>query len=157
MPTVEACAPCHGVLNDFDDVMAKRRLRRRRRRRGRADEVEGLLALLEQTIIDASATPDARAALEADFEGQLGVATVTTVAQRKAGYNWAYVSFDGSKGVHNATYAVQLLQQSILFLNPGALSDALHPARRASDSCRARAGGRSLRPGAEPRDAGRVV
>jgi hypothetical protein len=93
-------------------------------REGVKAEVEGLLTLLEQTIVNASETSEARAALEADFEGQLGVATVTTVAQRKAGYNWAYVSFDGSEGVHNATYAVQLLQQSILSLNPVALSDA---------------------------------
>jgi hypothetical protein len=123
-PTVEACAPCHGTLTDFSDVTAKLDYDGDGEREGVQTEIEGLLALLEQTIIDASATPEARAALEADFEGQLGLATVTTVDQRKAGYNWAYVTFDGSKGVHNATYAVQLLQQSILMLNPAALSDA---------------------------------
>jgi hypothetical protein len=122
-PTVEACAPCHGTLGDFSDVTAKLDYDGDGEIEGVQTEIEGLLALLEQTIIDASATPEARAALESDFEGQLGLATVTTVAQRKAGYNWAYVSFDGSEGVHNATYAVQLLQQSILSLSPGALME----------------------------------
>jgi len=44
---------------------------------------------------------------------------ITTVAQREAGYNWAFVDYDGSKGVRNAAYSVQLLQQSILFIDPG--------------------------------------
>jgi hypothetical protein len=125
-PTVQACQQCHGVLNDFDEVMAKQDFDGDGTIEGVQVEVQGLLDRLRQTIIDASATPEARAALEENFEGKLGDATVSTVDQRKAGYNLAYVSFDGSKGVHNTTYAVQLLQQSILFLNPGALPAGAH-------------------------------
>jgi hypothetical protein len=126
VPTVQACAPCHGVLNDFDEVMAKRDFDGDGTIEGVQDEVLGLMATLRQTIIDASATEEARTALEADFEGQLGVTTVTTVDQRKAGYNWSYVAFDGSKGIHNTAYAIQLLQQSILFLNPRGLPAGAH-------------------------------
>jgi len=127
IPTVEACAPCHGTLTDFRDVTEKYDYD------GDGDmtegvqgEVEGLLATLEETILDASASPEQRAILEASFEDSLGSPRVTTVAQRAAGYNWAFVSFDGSKGVHNATYAIQLLQQSILSLNTRALPSGAH-------------------------------
>lgn len=126
VPTVQACAPCHGTLNDFDEVMAKRDFDGDGMIEGVQDEVLGLLDLLKQTIIDASATPEARAALEANFTGKLGDPTVSTVDQRKAGYNWSYVSYDGSEGVHNTAYAVQLLQQSILFLNPGRMPAGAH-------------------------------
>jgi len=38
---------------------------------------------------------------------------------RKGGYNIAFVNSDGSYGVHNPVYTVNMLQQSIEFLNPG--------------------------------------
>ncbi|MCA9726717.1 MAG: ammonia-forming cytochrome c nitrite reductase subunit c552 [Candidatus Eisenbacteria bacterium] len=120
-PTVEACAGCHGQLTSFRDVIAKQDFDGNGQIEGVQDEIDGLLANLEQTIIDASVADSSRAALEANFEGTMGSAAYTTKDQRKAAYNWAYVSFDHSHGVHNANYAVQLLQQSILFLNPGAL------------------------------------
>ena len=89
---------------------------------GVQNEIGGLLDVLEQAIIDASVADSSRAALEADFEANMGSADYTTVDQRKAAYNWAYVTFDSSRGVHNTTYAVQLLQQSILYLSPEGLS-----------------------------------
>jgi hypothetical protein len=123
-PTVEACLPCHGELGDFSDVEAKADYDGNGQIEGVQTEVQGLLDLLQQTIIDASTTPEARAALEADFLANLGLPTVTTREQRAAGYNYTFVDFDGSTGVHNATYAIQLLQQSALSLDPGALGNA---------------------------------
>lgn len=120
-PTVEACAPCHGAINDFDEVIAKQDFDGDGTIEGVQSEVQGLLDLLEGTVIDAAPTPERRDALAADFEGKLGDTTVTTIDQRKAAYNWTFVAYDQSLGVHNATYAVQLLQRSILFLNPAAL------------------------------------
>jgi len=122
-PTVEACQPCHGELSDFSDVLAKEDYDGNGMIEGVQVEVAGLKDILEQTIIDASTTPEAKAALEEDFEGNLGDTTITTKPQREAGYNWAFVEFDGSSGVHNAAYAIQLLQQSILYLDPNALPD----------------------------------
>jgi hypothetical protein len=124
LPTVEACASCHGEIEDFEEVPAKQDFDGDGTIEGVQLEVDGLLVILEETIIDASTSDAARDSLLADFEGNIGDATITTVDQRKAGYNWAYVSFDGSRGVHNATYAVQLLQQSTLFLDPGGLPRA---------------------------------
>jgi len=120
-PTVRACAPCHGDLSDFDDIPAKADLDGNGMIEGIQTEIAGLLALLEQTIIDASVTEAARIALEANFSGNIGNPMLTTRDQRAAGYNWTFVEADASTGVHNAVYSIQLLQQSILSLDPGAL------------------------------------
>jgi hypothetical protein len=116
-PVVEACEPCHGVLADFDAVIAKQDFDWDGTIEGVQDEVQGLLDSLQTAIIDASTSQASRDSLLANFEGNLGKPTITTVDQRKAGYNWSYVLFDGSTGIHNTTYAVQLLQQSIAYLN----------------------------------------
>lgn len=120
-PQLEACQPCHGELDDFEDVAAKDDYDGDGAVEGVQEEVDGLLDLLEATIVATARSPEAAAALTADFEGELGDTTVTTVAQRKAAYNWTFVSYDGSRGVHNATYSIQLLQRSILSLDPAAL------------------------------------
>ncbi len=121
-PTVEACEPCHGTLTDFTDVVAKEDFDGDGDVEGVQDEVQGLMDLLEETITDLD--PSTQADFEADFEGAIGDTAISTLAQRKAGYNWAFVAFDGSKGVHNTTYAVQLLQQSIESLDTGKLAKA---------------------------------
>lgn len=123
-PTVQACEPCHGTLESFDAIQAKEDYDGDGTIEGVQDEVSGLMAELEQTIINASATPEARALLEADFDTNIPKKDVSTPDQRAAGYNLYYVEYDASRGVHNRTYAVQLLQQSILFLNPTALQSA---------------------------------
>jgi hypothetical protein len=120
-PTVEACQPCHGTLTDFTDVLAKEDYDGDGTVEGVQEEVVGLQNILKATIIAASQSPEAEAAFNDDFEGALGDVAVSTREQREAGYNWAFVEFDGSSGVHNATYAIQLLQKSIEYLDPSAL------------------------------------
>jgi predicted CXXCH cytochrome family protein len=124
LPTVEACARCHGDIADFADIEAKGDFDGDGTIEGVQNEVQGLLDLLQQVIIDASTSDAIKMDFQNDFLGTLGNATKSTRAQREAGYNWTYVGFDGSTGVHNTTYAVQLLQQSILYLAPGALPAA---------------------------------
>ena len=48
-----------------------------------------------------------------DYEASIGDITISNIAQRNAAYNLAFVEFDASHGVHNAKYAIQLLQQVI--------------------------------------------
>jgi hypothetical protein len=59
---------------------------------------------------------------------KLSPTTNWTTAQLNAAYNWEFVNNDGSLGVHNANYAVGLLQASIANLTgtstPGGLPDA---------------------------------
>jgi len=121
LPTVQACQPCHGELDDFTGVLAKDDFDGDGVVEGVQEEVRSLLATLEQAIIDASTTAEARAALEENFEANNGNPALTTPEQRAASYNWAFVAFDGSSGVHNATYSIQLLQKSIEFLDTEAL------------------------------------
>lgn len=120
-PTVEACTECHGDISDFEDIEAKQDFDGDQTIEGVQDEVRGLLDLLEEAIIDASESEEAEDALRDDFEGNMGILEFTTRVQREAAYNWAFVSFDQSSGVHNANYSVQLLQQSILYVNEGGL------------------------------------
>ena len=86
-PTVEACQRCHGDIADFTDILAKSDFDGDGSIEGIQDEVRGLLDVLEQTIIDASATPEARQAFTDDFVGTLGNAMLSTREQREAGYN----------------------------------------------------------------------
>lgn len=120
-PTVGACETCHGVIETFDDIIAKGDFDGDGLIEGVQSEIVGLLDVLEQTVIDVTATPEGRAALETDFVTNVGNPAYTTRDQRAAAYNWAFVAFDGSSGVHNTTYSVQLLQQSILSLDSAGL------------------------------------
>ncbi|MFH1680746.1 MAG: multiheme c-type cytochrome [Candidatus Eisenbacteria bacterium] len=129
-PTANACQPCHGTISDFTEILAKDDFDGDGTVEGVQEEIEGLLDTLAVAIVEASATQASRDALEnvlddpEDFSEALGDTLITTVDQRKAGYNWAFVDYDGSKGVHNTTYSVQLLQRSVLFLDPGKLGKA---------------------------------
>ncbi len=127
-PTVQACAPCHGPIDSTEGIIAKADYDADGSIEAVQKEVEGLIAMLEQTIIAATPADSLadRQALEdglagGTFPAAVGNANNTTVEQRKAGYNLFFVEFDHSRGVHNAVYAIQLLQQSILSLDPGAL------------------------------------
>jgi hypothetical protein len=118
LPVVESCEECHGVISDFDQILAKEDFDGDLAIEGVQHEVEGLLVILRQAIIDASTSPEDSLALEQNFESALGDTNVTSRRQREAGYNYLFVDFDSSDGVHNTTYAVQLLQQSTLYVNP---------------------------------------
>jgi hypothetical protein len=121
LPTVEACQECHGVLTSFEQILAKEDFDGNMQIEGVQLEIDGLLTILEQAIIDASDTPEHRDALIADFEGAVGDTLISTREQREAAYNYFFVDFDSSRGVHNTTYAIQLLQQSTLAISPGML------------------------------------
>lgn len=133
-PIVEACQPCHGSLTSFTDITAKDDYDGDGNVEGLQLEVAGLLAVLEEKIIDATpadSTADREAIATAFAEPGypnlatvLGSANYSTKDQRKATYNWMFVEFDQSHGVHNATYSIQLLQQSILYLDPLGLGRA---------------------------------
>jgi hypothetical protein len=129
-PTVEACQECHGPLQDFIDIIAKQDFDGNGLVQGVQIEVAGLMELLKETIIVNSNSPENEQLLRDAFDDNVGLATVTTIAQREAAYNLLFVEFDGSSGVHNTTYAVQLLQQSILRLDPNALPSAAYIVQR---------------------------
>jgi hypothetical protein len=136
-PVKEACQPCHGTLDSFESVAAKDDYDGDGQVEGVQLEVKGLMFALAETIVEATpadSTAD-RATLQAalpanedeawdGFIGAVGPAANSTRDQRMAAYNLAFVAYDQSKGVHNAVYSIQLLQQSALALNTGKLEHA---------------------------------
>ena len=55
-------------------------------------------------------------AIGVDDPEELGNPDVTSPAQRMAGYAYVFVTEDGSHGVHNPTYALDLLDNAIAFM-----------------------------------------
>jgi len=112
IPKPEACVNCHGPISDFDDIPAREDFDGDGIIEGVQSEVAGLIQLLKDALVanglDTTGVGLARA---------LGDTTISTYRQREAGYNLIFVMEDGSTGIHNPDYAVQLLQQSILHLN----------------------------------------
>ncbi len=123
-PTVEACEPCHGAISEFEDIIAKEDFDGDGFVEGIQDEVRGLMEKLVETIIDASKDNTARQAFIDNYGSAIINKDISTEEQRAAEYNRAFVEFDGSTGIHNATYAIQLLQRSILSLDPDGLETA---------------------------------
>jgi hypothetical protein len=123
LPTVESCEECHGVITDFDQILAKQDFDGNGQIEGVQDEIHGLLGVLRTAIIEASANTEDSLALATapEFSVAVGDTNITTRTQREAGYNYFFVEYDGSHGVHNTTYAIQLLQQSTLAMGPGKL------------------------------------
>ena len=96
---VTACASCHGPLDSFDDVRAAWDYDGDGTIEGVQSEVQGMLTNLALLL------------------PPVGVDEVTvdsnyTVRQLQAAYNYLFVVNDGSFGVHNAKYAVNLLGYS---------------------------------------------
>jgi hypothetical protein len=96
----EACAECHGetetvnfVRQDYnaDGVVE-----------GVQEEVKGLLNRLA-LLLPPVGVP----------KTSLSINTNWTRKQLKGGYNWQFVAYDGSYGIHNTAYAVGLLRASI--------------------------------------------
>jgi hypothetical protein len=93
---VGACMPCHNITTfdfpakeDFDgDGVVE----------GVQTEIEGMLTLLA-------------AALPKDEEGNINISEGTP-AERMANYNYTLVAIDGSRGIHNLRYAVDVLRAS---------------------------------------------
>lgn len=128
-PTPEACAFCHGQVNDFDDIKAKEDYDGNGSVDGMQTEVVGLMDTLATTIIRFSRDDTRRQQLQAAYDGgtfstAIGDTSISSRTQRMAGYNYFFVQYDASEGVHNATYAIQLLQQSVLALHPAGLTRA---------------------------------
>lgn len=143
-PRVEACAKCHGTITDFNDIMARKDYDNDGDVEGIQEEVDGLLNVLAAKMVAADTTSDHHlmgteanpdpSAIVDSLDATDGITTPLAVKLRKAGWNLTYVLNDGSQGVHNPAYIIELLQQSILFLDPGALPEkALFRENRATN------------------------
>jgi len=127
-PRVEACESCHGEIADFADIDAKKDFDNDGTTEGIQEEVSGLVDLLvDELYTDFAATyvgtdPEITTSDMIDSLANTFEETdAEAVRFRSAGYNLIFAVEDGSMGVHNPAYIIQLLQQSILFLDDTAI------------------------------------
>ena len=132
---VAACQQCHTGIDTFD-IPAKGDYDGDGTVEGVQTEVEGLLTLV------ASELPQ-------DEDGNVSIPTdlsLTTVEQRMANFNYTFVYNDGSHGIHNPAYTVQVLRKTYEQLTGSALGGdtltggpfvAAHPTTSASTTLRA--------------------
>jgi hypothetical protein len=97
---VAACQSCHGPIQSFDDIKAAYDYDRNGKVEGVQTEVKGMLARLGKLL-----------PIQVADSGK--VLPSFTKNQLKAAYDYFFVTNDGSYGVHNAKYAIGILQKSM--------------------------------------------
>jgi hypothetical protein len=116
---VAVCQTCHGPIKSFDDILAKADFDRDGTIESTRHEIEGLIAQLDKLLPPRTST----AVIKQNFDWTLPGLSAAEIAKRKAytkaWYNWRFVAEDGSNGVHNAGYAIALLQRSIASITTG--------------------------------------
>ena len=124
MPTVAACAPCHGAISDFSDILALDDFDGDGTIEGVQLEVAGLMEILEEDIWNSMIARGVDTT-GLDLEHAIGDTSVSSFVERGAGFNLIYLIEDGSHGIHNPDYVVQLLQQSIQYLTGAPVPNAV--------------------------------
>jgi hypothetical protein len=119
----EVCAKCHGEIEDFD--MVRKDYNGDGVIEGIQTEVQKLLDKLNTLLPNSTyqANPDNYVA-----DGVVGsVSTKTNWPVRflNAAWNWQFVNVEGSKGIHNAPYAIGVLKASIADLTDDLDHDSL--------------------------------
>ncbi|HTY11779.1 MAG TPA: FlgD immunoglobulin-like domain containing protein [Bacteroidota bacterium] len=110
----EACQTCHGSgIQSFDDVKASYDYDRNGKIEGVQTEVAGLLALLKARLPIDSLTGEPTLAIKDSLKVKNRPDLVQGI------YTYSFVTNDGSMGVHNAKYAVALLQKALGFYPTG--------------------------------------
>jgi|GEM_PF-2505652 len=103
----DVCASCHGEIEDFDDIKALYDFDRNGQIEGVQTEVHGLLTALKAKLPIDAATGEPVNMLK----DSLAVKNRPDLIQGI--WNYYFVKYDRSYGVHNAKYAVRLLYKSL--------------------------------------------
>ncbi|HDZ12703.1 MAG TPA: T9SS type A sorting domain-containing protein, partial [Bacteroidetes bacterium] len=105
---VTPCQTCHGNITSFDDIMAKKDYDGDGVIESAQDEVAGLLDNVGKLLPPLG-------------DPKVTESSAYTPVQLKAAYNYEFVKNDGSYGVHNFQYAVNLLKVSYEALTTGSI------------------------------------
>ena len=108
---VDVCIKCHGDIDEFN--MVKVDYNGDGVIEGVQTEVQHLLDKLSTLLPPTNYYTDASKYKADGLIKTPGSQTNWPAKYLEASYNWGLVNFDGSKGIHNAAYAVGLLKASI--------------------------------------------
>lgn len=105
---VTACKPCHGSsITKFDDIIASLDYDGNGTKQAFSVEVENIRKRLARALPPYGSETIDRTAIAASPD---------SIKLKKAFWNYLYVYYDGSHGVHNPTHVVNVLQQSLILL-----------------------------------------
>jgi len=120
----DVCTQCHGEIEEFslarDDYDGNGVIE------GVQDEVQHLLNKLSTLMPNATYLSNSAAYVgDGIVKTSLSVKTNWPAKFLQGAWNWQFVNNDGSKGIHNAAYAVGLLKSSIADLSGDSNNDNL--------------------------------
>ena len=120
---VDVCIQCHGPIDSFD--MVRGDLNGDGVIEGVQTEVQKLMDRLSTLLPPTNYVASGNYVADGLVKSSITFRTNWPSKFLKAGYNWQFVANDGSKGVHNAPFAVGLLKASIADLTGDANMDGL--------------------------------
>lgn len=107
---VAACASCHGTLTSFDDILAREDYDGDGAVESAKAEIAGMLDRVGMLLPPLGAP-------------EVVVTSDYTALQLKTAYNWLFVEEDGSHGMHNFQYSINLLKLTESVLQYGVLTE----------------------------------
>ena len=123
MDKVDVCVQCHGQIDSFD--MPRADYNGDGIVEGVQTEVQHLVDKLSTLLPNSTYQSNGNYMADGLVKTSISAKTNWPAKFLQAGWNWQLVNNDGSKGVHNAAYAVGLLKASIADLTGDANNDGL--------------------------------
>ena len=120
---VDVCIKCHGPITTFD--MVRKDYNGDGIIEGIQTEVEHLLDKLSTLLPNSTYRADGNYVADGLVKSSLSVKTNWQTKFLNAAWNWQFVDVEGSRGIHNAPYALGLLKASIADLTGDGNNDGL--------------------------------
>lgn len=120
---VDVCVKCHGPLQSFD--FARKDYNGDGIIEGVQTEVQKLLNKLSTLLPNATYQSSGNYVADGLVKSSISAKTNWPVRFLQAAWNWQFVNVEGSRGVHNAPYAVGVLKASIADLTGDSNNDNL--------------------------------
>jgi hypothetical protein len=123
--SVGACQSCHGPIKSFEDIEANDDYDGDGTIESVVDEVTGLKTQLAMLLPPVGSPTVVTGAADYSWVGKTEQEAARRKALVKAAYNYRFVDYDGSNGIHNAMYAINLLRRSIAAITKGEIGSGL--------------------------------
>jgi hypothetical protein len=120
---VDVCVKCHGAIEEFN--FARKDYDGDGVIEGVQTEVQNLLNQLSRLLPNSTYRADGNYIADGLVKSSISAKTNWQTRFLQAAWNWQYVNVEGSKGVHNAPYAVGVLKASIADLTDDADHDGI--------------------------------